>query len=71
MTMEQLAWLLCGGACSLLLLGINVFLSRILDELAGIRKWRGGVVAAVNELQGRCAAHHKTSPEIRHILTSD
>lgn len=75
MTMEELAWWLLGGACVLLLAGVNILLRLIIGKLSWVdqftRKCRSEEAAAINELQGRCSAHHPGSPPIRHELSTD
>ena len=77
MTVEQLGWYLFGGACVLLLLGINMFLKginkvleRIDKKMDWFDKWRAEEKAAIEELQGRCALQHRELGPIKRELSS-
>lgn len=70
MTIEQMGWYLFGGACVVLLLGINIFLARISGKMDWFDKWRAEEKSAIEELQGRCALKHPDLGTIKRELTA-
>ena len=70
MTIEQLGWYLFGGSCVILLLGVNIFLSRISSKLDWFDKWRAEEKSAIEELQGRCSLKHPELGTVKRILSS-
>ena len=70
-SVNDLAWGLVYALWTLLGFVGTFFLYRIDANVRKASRWRAEESAAINEIQGRCAAAHPNMPPIRHLLTPD